>query len=302
MGELLHLPRSPLDFHRSTSQRRRYRRCGYEYLLYYLYGWRTIHTKGSYVFGDVMERLATLVAVRWVTDQATAAQLFVEAWGLVNPDHYDWSTTRTYELFRNRGPALAALLVSEIPAWVMPDVPVWVQEEIRFYLAPGVREIAKPDLYSLVRVPGANGSLMPQLPAPTILDFKTSDRPYPPLSVELDEQLTDYQLAMEVGMRRPVEQVGLCVMIYQERPRVQWLFSPRRPPAVIERFRSTAIAIDGAIKAEIFYQNDRSCFTMGTCDYVPICYAGAAEEREKKLVRLQADDTFTGWDDDDVED
>lgn len=302
MGEVLPLTRrSDYDFFRSTNQRRIYRTCGYKWFLQYRVGWHSRTSKGGYQFGLVMEALATLIATRQVTDPEVAATLFSYAWAQVDQKRWEWSKNRSYEMFKARGPALAALLVSEIPAWVMPQVPYYVQEDIRFLLAPGVGEIARPDLYTLCRVPGANGELMPQEPVPTVLDFKTYDKAYPPLSAELDEQLTDYQLAEEVGKQRPVEQVGLCVMIYQEKPKVQWLFSPRRSMDVMNRFLQTATAIDQQIKNGIFYQNDRACFSMGSCDFVPICYASASHERDQKLYRSQPDEMeFTGWDEEEA--
>ena len=145
-------------------------------------------------------------------------------------------------------------------------------------LLPGVPEVAIPDLYGPVKQDAFSQFL------PTVVDFKTGQNPFVAQSVELDEQLTDYQLA-ELAHGRPVEQLCLCVMVLQKEPRVQWLFAPPRLPSVIERFVQTAQGINEAIENEQFYQNDRACFTMGTCPYVPLCYASAAGEQEAKLVK-----------------
>lgn len=279
------------EFARSTSQRRTYRSCGYKYLLQYAFGWKPRFEKGSYEFGHVMERLATVIAIGWVTDAAEAAALFRYAWWL-DASEFEWTKTQGWEFFLDRGQSLAKLLVKELPSHFDARQPVLCQETINFEVGM-VPEVAIPDYYGHVRQDMFSDFL------PTVLDFKTGASAFVSESVELDEQLTDYQLA-EWSKGRPVAQLCLCVMVYTADPKVQWLFAQQRDTSVIDRFVQTAQSVDAAIKAEVFFQNDRACFTMGTCPFVPLCYPSKAVERDTKLVRetprRKPEDVFTGWD------
>lgn len=292
---LVREPKPEFNFRRSVSQRRSFRRCGYEYLLHYGQGWRPKLLKGQYAFGNAMELVATAVAAGWVTTPEQAELGFLAYWGQLDPTQMEWSTRVTYEKLTDEGVALSRVIVPSIQERILvPEEPeqMVAQESIGFELAPGVPELSIPDLWCWVRADLFSDYY------PTILDFKTGDRPFVEQSVELDEQLTDYQLAEE-SQGRYAAQLGLCVMIRGKEPRVQWLLVPRRADDVVDRFRSSAITIDGAIKRGEFWQNDRQCFAMGTCAMVPLCYASQASERDNKLVRtgIQNQDVFTGWDD-----
>ena len=81
---------------------------------------------------------------------------------------------------------------------------------------------------------------------------------------------------------------------------MQWLLAPRRSEEIVNRFVASARAIDRAIKQEQFWQNSNACFRMGTCEFVPLCYASAADQRDQKLQRTGEQnerELFTGWDD-----
>jgi hypothetical protein len=283
------------DFRRSVSQRRTYRSCGYKYLLDYGQGWRSKLLKGQYAFGNVMELVATGIACGLITTADEAERYFNGIWWWQDPTQMEWSQRVTFEILATQGAALARVIVPEIQEHILvpDDVELMVaQQRITYQLGPESPELCIPDLWCWVRQDLFSDHL------PTILDFKTADRAYVPESIELDEQLTDYQLAEESIGRVPA-QLGLCVMIRGKDPRVQWLLAPRRSDAVLERFTQSAVAIDRQIKAGVFYQNDRSCFAMGTCPYVPLCYASQRDQLDAKLKREKAAiDLFTGWDND----
>jgi PD-(D/E)XK nuclease superfamily len=286
--------KGPWEFARSTSQRRTYRTCGYKFLLSYGYGWEAKLLLGRYAMGNVLERLATLIALGIITDPNEAERYFVAAWIFaIDAEQCEWTKTQDWTFYLERGAAMARHLTRELPSHFAPRAKYIVQETLYFKVG-GVPEVAIPDLYGPVQ----KDVFSPWLP--TVLDFKTGHNPYVPQSIELDEQLTDYQLA-EQAHGRSVEQLCLCVMVYQKEPRVQWLFSPPRLPSVVERFVHTAQSVNEAIMNEQFYQNDRACFTMGTCPYVPLCYDSAAGEQDEKLVkrppRRTPEDIFKpGWD------
>lgn len=277
--------------YRSTSQRRAYRRCGYLWLQHYQQGWRPSWDRGTYQFGHVMENLAVLLACRHLTTPDEAAATFGLAWALLeHQPGIRWTKNASWGLLRDRGKELAKKMAVEIPRQILPS-PILAQETINFELIPGVKERAVPDLYCLMRTPE-------QTTAWSIIDFKTSGRRYHPLSVELDEQLTDYELA-ERYLGRPVDQVGLCVLIYTAEPQIQWLMGPARPPEVVARFVDSAVAVDRQITAGVFIQNDKACLTFGECPMMPLCYASQRDRIPTELVRTKPEALEDlGWDDD----
>jgi hypothetical protein len=283
-----------VDFPRSTTQRRAFRRCGYLWLQQYGQGWKPVWGRGVYEFGHVMEALAALVVVRAITTEAEAVERFLQVWRpLEARTDLKWSTRTTWGTLRDRGPELAKLVVRELPPRVSLQGQAH-QETIDFELAPGVREKAIPDFYGLVR---KGGTLTGEF-FPTVVDFKTGDREYMPMAAEIDEQLTDYQLAEE-SVGRPVEQVGFCVMIYTPVPKIQWLFTPKRGPEEVARFVDSAVAIDRLIREDVFVRNDRACFQMGECPNVPLCYPSQRHRVATELVRTKPSELeAVGWDDD----
>lgn len=286
---------SEYKFRRSVSQRRTYRKCGYKWLLHYVQHWRLIKDRGQWVFGHVMEDVATGIAAGWLTTPNEAAWYFAVQWQALDPATVEWSPRVKYDQLAEEGLALSRVIVPEIQERILlpTDVEQMIaQEKIDFTLSPEVPELSVPDLWCWLRA-----DLFSDY-HPTILDFKTSDRSFIELSIEMDEQLTDYQLAEE-AQGRIAAQLGLCVMIRGKEPRVQWLLTPRRDDDVIDRFVSSAVDIDAAITAGQFWQNDRACFEMGVCEYVPLCYRSQANQIKDKLTRDETatPDVFTGWED-----
>lgn len=278
--------------YRSTSQRRTYRSCGYKHMLKYRLGWRKRRDHGSFQFGHVMQDVANGILMQELTTAEQAAAFFLTRWAPfeTQPD-LDWPKTKPWTLFRDRGVELAKHMVEVLPQRIRN--PKIIEQEIRFEIAPGTHELAIPDLYA--EVLGADGVWRW-----TILDFKTSDRDYHALAAENDEQLTDYELALR-SQGEVVEQLGLCVLIYGAKPRIQWLLTPPRSQALLDRFVHTAVVIDQAIKAETYYTNDRACLEFGGCEYIPICFASQAGERDKTLKLSKPGAAFAlTWEEDDT--
>lgn len=264
---------TPFDFPRSTSQRRAYRACGYRYYQQYGLGWKSLARKGTYAFGDTMEALAHLITSGAVATPLEAEQLFLARWVDFEKDPaLTWTSRGPWKTLRERGRALAAVMATELPKRIQPGA--LVNEKLVVELQPGLKETAIPDHYGIVDH------------LPTVLDYKTSDREYRETSAEIDEQLTDYQIAEET-LGRPVAQVGLCILIYSASPKIQWLMSPRRDKEEVARFVTSAAQVDSLIRQEVFARNDRSCYVMGECAFTPLCFGSQRERIEKELVRTK---------------
>lgn len=253
---------------RSTSQRRCYRSCGYKYLHRYAQGWAAVQTRGTYAFGDVMQQIADLITTRRVTKLEVIEEAFLDRWALFERDTTrTWTSRAPWPLLRERGKLLARLMLEELPPRIAAPSMGHLNERL-VYSCAGVEELAIPDHYGLVqRMDGtwSDGFL------PTVLDYKTAERPYEETAAELDEQLTDYQLAEE-AQGRPVAQVGLVVLIYGAKPRIQWLLTPARSREECDHFIAGAQWIDKQIREGVFIRDERACHTMGACEYIPLCY------------------------------
>lgn len=277
--------------YRSTSQRRKFRECGFKHVLHYQQGWRTKKDKGVFRFGHIMQDVANEITQGHLASAADAEALFLNLWAPVEAMDLVWPKTRPWSVYRDRGRELAKLMFAELPNRIRNIQ--FMDTEIRYEISPGVYELAIPDLYA--EVLGDDGVWRW-----TILDYKTSDRDYNPLAAEIDEQLTDYELAVK-SQGKPVEQLGLCVLIMGAKPRIQWLLAPARSQDVLDRFILTAVAIDRMIKDGIFVQNDRSCFYMAGCDFIPLCYGSQRGRIEEELQRVRpGEEVEYGWDDTEV--
>ncbi|MCS7051119.1 MAG: PD-(D/E)XK nuclease family protein, partial [Thermomicrobium sp.] len=258
--------------YRSTSQRRTYKTCGQKYLYQYSARWRPVQERAGFVFGKVMHSVAAFAVARnckqyeWsadMPDAETPEMLFGMLWERVR-DRSDvqWTKTRGWDYYKTRGEVLSSIVASELPKRIKD---VKFGERKFTYSIPGASpEVAIPDLYAyMVAENGVAGHW-------TIIDFKTAERPYEPLRICIDEQLSSYQYALEShDPPYPVEQLAFCVMCYGSAPMIQWLVSPPRTRAELDEFAISAVQIDRAIKNGVFYRNDSACFAMGRCEFVP---------------------------------
>lgn len=275
--------------YRSTSQRRKYRQCGFKHVLHYQQGWRPAKDRGAFQFGHVMQEIANRIILGEITAPDVAKAEFLKLWEARKDLPLLYAKTKPWELYRDRGAELAKIMVGELAGRIR-NVQI-MDSEIRYEIAPGVFELAIPDLYCEFR--GEDGVWRW-----VIIDFKTSDREYHPLAAEIDEQLTDYELAVR-SKGWAVDGLGLCVLVFGARPRIQWLMTPSRSEDVIGRFIMTAVGIDRMIKDGIFVQNDRACFAMGECELLPLCYESQRHRIAEELKRVRPEEVQQfGWDDD----
>lgn len=280
---------------RSTSQRRTFRTCGLRFQYQYAQGWRTVKDRGTFQFGHVMHALAGLIAIRWVKSPDEAEAYFRFKWAAFEHDEsLTWTDRAPWAVLRDRGAGLARLMAVELPQVLGRPDPDHLEERITYRPGDGeAEELCIPDFYGPVIVdPVVEMMLNPMTDHPPrepmgVIDFKTSDRRYDETSAELDEQLTDYQLA-EQSQGRPVDLVGLCVLIYTVKPQIQWLLVPARQQIELDRFIVGAQRVDRQIRAGEFDRNPAACRTMGECPYVPMCYPSQRHRAETELKQTQA--------------
>ena len=261
------------DFPRSVSQRRAYRNCPMLYYLRYGPGWTSRKRKGTYAFGDTWQGVVQGVLQGRLTSPQEMHEAFAADWVKFEGDPaMEWGSSTGWRFFLERSRKLAEVSFQELRRVIgLPSDAVY-DERFTYPLAPGVRETVIPDYVGPVkRYEGPSGLFLSESVL-TIVDWKTSPREYEPIAVELDEQLTTYQVGVEHLLQEPVVQVGLCVFVYQALPKVQWILRPARPREVVEQFVASAIVDDQRIRRGEFPRNPNACFFRGRCEMVPLCY------------------------------
>lgn len=201
--------------------------------------------------------------------------------GTCGPNY--WPKTVQWKMLRDRGEALAQPAYTEIVSRcgqgsIEKPHPSRRNQKRVYELAPGVQEMAKPDYEGpcQLQVWNEKGDDFTWSQAPrveTILDWKTSGRQYEPITVDMDEQLTSYQVAHDrLEPETPLVQIGLCVFVYTSTPWVQWILQPAREAEIVEHFVHAALSDDRRIRGEEFARNPDSCFgRYGECDFTPVC-------------------------------
>jgi len=278
---------------RSTSQRRTYRSCAMSYYHRYVSGWKERRWRGPFAFGTRMQDVADAIIQRRVTTGDEAKALFRELWAPYEKDEKIlWSPRKPWVFFNARGEKLAAYMATELPK-VIQFHPGSLYNERLMYDLGGTPELVIPDFYGPVLEWDPQGGLLvgtggwKGIAVPTVLDFKTSDREYQETAAEIDEQLTDGQLAVEAS-GKPVKQVGLCVLIYKETPQIQWLMAPARGRDEQDAFVASAQIEAKRIAAGEFPRNERACYAKGECAFIPLCYPSQRARIEEELVRPEA--------------
>jgi hypothetical protein len=277
--------RAAFDFPRSVSQRRAYRNCGMLYYLRYGQGYTSKHRKGTYAFGDAWQLVVQGVLQGKLLTPGEMYEAFLADWARYEQDTtLEWGSRTGWRFFHERARALAEVSFQELRRVIMLPSDAHYDERFTYELAPGLKETVIPDYVgpALRRLP--NGSWTGPM-VRTVVDWKTSDREYETVGVELDEQLTDYQVGCERHYGGPIEQVGLCVFVYQALPKVQWILRPRRPRDVTDQFVASAIVDDQRIKRNEFPRNPNACFFRGRCEMVPVCYESQRDKFADELVR-----------------
>lgn len=279
----------PFAFSRSVSQRRTWLECGQKFVLKYGAGWKFPHDRGIFAVGiDYQDTLNAVIDGRITADQAPG--MFSAKWrarGTQTPPlHWSPKAKVGYKEIEARLPILVQKSLASIEGTLRLGNHGFLDKPLVYELAPGVAGNGRPDFY------GEGYDMWRFLPEPLrsdpawkeylagwtpgILDFKTSGSRYNELEAELDDQLTEYQVALSLDKQTrhypSPRWVALHVGIYTATPDAQWLVSPARTPEEVSAHIHTAVAIDQMIVNQIFPRNVGACFAMGQCEMVPVCY------------------------------
>jgi len=257
-------------------------------MLYYLRygpGWTGKKRKGTYAFGDTWQGVVQGVLQGRLISPQEMYEAFAADWVKFESDPaIEWGSKTGWRFFLERSRKLAEVSFAELRRVIgLPSDAVY-DERFTYPLAPGVRETVIPDYVGPALGRCMDGSWLPNQKL-TVVDWKTSDREYGVVGVELDEQLTTYQVGVQHMLQEPVAQVGLCVFVYQALPKVQWILRPARPREVVEQFVASAIVDDQRIRRGEFPRNPNACFFRGRCEMVPLCYESQRHLIEEELVK-----------------
>jgi PD-(D/E)XK nuclease superfamily len=280
--------RGAFDFPRSISQRRAYRGCNYKWLLRYRDGWERTIKKGTYAFGDAWQVAVESVLKGEASSPEGMYTRFMVEWDKVAREDaagkIEWNSRNGLRFFAERAKGLAEVAFREIMRVCgVPKEAATYNQMFVYDLAPGTPERVVPDYIGPALHRLEDGSWTER--CHTLIDWKTGDREYKVTEVELDDQLTDYQLGTERHYGQPVEQVGLCVFVYQAMPKVQWILYPPRPLETVAQFVAGAVVDNQRIMRGEFPRNTSACFARGECEFVPLCYPSQRERIAAELTK-----------------
>ena len=96
-----------------------------------------------------------------------------------------------------------------------------------------------------------------------IVDFKTADKTYGPVDVELSDQLTAYELA-----EPDAQELALCALVKTTESKIEW-YPTKRDAVRLTEFLGKAGYVAREIKAGQFYK--RTGVHCSWCDFFPAC-------------------------------
>jgi hypothetical protein len=252
-------------------------------MLRYMAGYKQKQRKAAWLFGDAMEGVCNDIILGLVKDADGAVTCFEQRWEPVRMDPLvQWPSGQyaiSWSKYRDRGKVLVRLVWD----WIVGHIDLTpgtftLQDEIRYTIGPS-KELCYLDFRGRGRKEvGDKFSL-------GILDFKTAQRREPDHLLELDEQLTDYQVGSE--MKYPDQEIQWLAhlrMVAVTAPYLQVLWAPRRMPEVVRDFLSGAMQTNREILQGNFTSNTRQCHQWGGCWGQPVCFSSQKGRLEQELV------------------
>lgn len=279
-----------LDFTRSVSQRAKFRECPRKWFLQYMAGWQRVQRKAAWLFGDTMEATCEGIirgeaqASLLVNSADAAVELFDRLWAPVRMDPaVQWTTGSwgvSWGQYRDRGRILTRMVYDWIHEHLLLKPGTYqLQEEFRYTIG-GAREVGYADFRGFGRKDPAD---LYQL---GILDFKAAGRKEPEHLIELDEQLTTYQVGSEMKYpNEPIQWLAHLRMVAVTKPYLQVMWEPRRSEDMVAEFLSGAVLVNQQILAGSFPRNTKACHTWGGCEMQPVCFPSQRERQEKELLQ-----------------
>lgn len=245
--------------HLSYSRLNRYLLCPEQYQLYYVENLRPRVPSASLTFGQTIHR----VLATFFTGGLNAVETFCAAWEAMRETPLRYAFRESWEKLHERGQLLLQKFVTD----ELPRVTGIEASEKVFKLAVSNLDVPFVGIIDLVaQVDGQ----------PTVVDFKTASSAYQDYEVDMSDQLTAYQLA-----EPSTKQSALCVLVKTKEPRIDWYFSHRSAPQLVDFLAKTAL-VGQQIAARQFYK--RPGKWCGQCDFLPVCL-GDEQQVQESLVK-----------------
>jgi CRISPR/Cas system-associated exonuclease Cas4 (RecB family) len=234
--------------------------CPEQYRLYYVLGYRPRVPPASLEFGQCVHKaLAGLF-----TDGLDAVSTFIGLWDDNADRPLRFSYRESWETLRTRGEQLLRKFQDE----ELPRITSVEACEDQFELRTTNLDLPFVGVIDLVaRVDGR----------PTIVDFKTAGAKYAEHEVQLNDQLTAYQLA-----KPDVKQAALCVFVKTKEPRIDWYLTSRTGAQVAEYLAKVKLVSDDIQSGRFYKRPGKWC---AQCDFLALC-TGDQQQANETLVQV----------------
>jgi putative RecB family exonuclease len=244
----------------SFSRINRYLTCPESYRLHYIEGLRLRIPKATLVFGSLVH----LTLAHLFNQKAEPVKFFTEVWDGLKQVEITYGKKDSWEKLRARGEGLLTKFVKE----ELPRI-----KSVKAVEKPFKLEISSLEL-PLVGVIDLVAEIDDR---EMIVDFKTADKSYGVVDVELSDQLTTYVMAEPTA-----EELAFCVLVKTKEPKIEW-YPTKRGPERLAEFLGKAAYAAREIKAGEFYK--RSGVHCNWCDFLPVCL-GDKKKVEETLVKV----------------
>lgn len=258
-------------------------RCRWSYLLKHVYRWREASTGCALIFGGAIDE-AVDAHLRGLLQgkEVDPVEVFIAAFlQKVDEGPVDYGAKWSEESML----AMGTELMKRWPeAWEAMGLTVacdaagepLMQREIAFGLPGNIVVRGRIDVGVFTR----EGEF-------AVIDNKTAAQPYPETALILNEQLTTYQIGMDIaaeqwGLPKP-ERLGLIEMIKRQVPKrtgqgptiEPLVLTARRPEAQVKEYLQKVMWIAEDIRAQRFMKNPRMAFESpcGMCSMSRACMA-----------------------------
>jgi RecB family exonuclease len=246
----------------SFSRINRYLTCPASYYFYYIERLRLKVPKATLVFGSLIH----LALAHLFNKKAEPVKFFTEVWDGLKQVELTYGKKDSWEKLRACGEGLLAKFVKE----ELPRISSVKAVEKPFTLNINSLDLPLVGVIDLVAEVDKREA---------IVDFKTADKSYGPVEIELSDQLTAYELA-----EPDAEQLALWVLVKTAEPKIDW-YPTKRDATRLSEFLGKAGYVAREVQAGEFYK--RTGIHCSWCDFLPVCL-GDRKKAEETLVKIEA--------------
>lgn len=245
----------------SFSRINRYLTCPESYRLYYIEQLRLKVPKATLVFGSLIH----LALAHLLNKKAEPVKFFTEVWDGLKQVEITYGKKDSWEKLWRCGEGLLTKFVAE-------ELP-------RIRSVKAVEKPFKLEISSLeLPIVGVIDLVAEIDDLEKIVDFKTADKSYGVVDVELSDQLTAYFMAEPAA-----EELAFCALLKTTEPKIEW-YPTKRGPEQLAEFLNKAAYAARELKAGEFYK--RSGVHCNWCDFLPVCL-GDMDKTERTLVKIE---------------